>query len=116
MKINKALSDDVILTELGTRLQDHRLELQLTQAELADRAGIGKRTLERIEGGQSAQMSSLLRVFRALGLLSSLDGLLPEPRPRPMALLKSQGKPRQRASGRGAKGTPNENWQWGEDH
>ena len=58
MKISTLLADEAILTEMGARIARRRLDLQLTQAELAEQAGVAKRTLERIEAGASAQMSS----------------------------------------------------------
>lgn len=96
MQITNQLTDITILKELGERISQHRLELELTQADLAEQAGIGKRTLERIEAGASAQSISLLRVLRVLKLLPGLDLLLPEVGPRPMDLLKYKGKQRQR--------------------
>jgi len=100
MKISKLLADDAILTELGIRIAHRRLELQLTQAHLAEQAGVAKRTVERIEAGASAQMASLIRIFRILELLPNLELMLPDTQPSPMDLLRQKGKIRQRASGR----------------
>lgn len=45
----------------------------LTQAQLADRAGISRDTLTRLEGGSGGVgLETLLRVLRALGLLDTL--------------------------------------------
>jgi transcriptional regulator with XRE-family HTH domain len=99
MNISNLLADETILTEIGARIALRRLERQLTQAQLAEQAGVAKRTVERIEAGASAQMSSLIRLFRVLELLPGLDLLLPQNQPSPMALLKNKGKMRQRASG-----------------
>lgn len=98
MKISTLLTDDAILAEIGSRIARRRIELQLTQADLAEQAGIGKRTLERIEAGGSAQMSKIIRIFRALDLVAGLEGMIPDVPPRPMELLKHKGKVRQRAS------------------
>ena len=98
MKISTLLADDAILTEIGSRIARRRLELQLTQSDLAEQAGIGKRTLERIEAGASAQLSNIIRIFRVLDLVDGLDVLVPDAQPRPMELLKRKGKVRQRAS------------------
>ena len=98
MKISNLLTDDSILAEMGERVARRRLDLQLTQAALAEQAGVGKRTVERIEAGASAQMSSMIRIYRVLDLLQGLDRMLPEAQPSPMDLLKNKGKIRQRAS------------------
>ncbi len=97
MKISKLLADDAILAEIGKRIARRRLDLQLTQADLAEQAGVAKRTVERVEAGASAQMSSMIRILRVLDLLPGLDRMIPEAGPRPMDLLKRKGKVRQRA-------------------
>jgi len=98
MKISTLLTDEAILAEIGSRIARRRLELQLTQSDLAEQAGIGKRTLERIEAGGSAQLSNLIRILRALDLVVGLERMIPDAQPRPMDLLKRKGKVRQRAS------------------
>ena len=118
MKISKLLSDDAILAEIGKRVGRHRLDLQLTQADVAEQAGVAKRTVERIEAGASAQMSSIIRVLRVLDLLPGLDRMIPEAGPRPMDLLKRKGKVRQRASKRrrpDRSDRQDKPWSWDED-
>ncbi|MCK5795800.1 MAG: helix-turn-helix domain-containing protein [Deltaproteobacteria bacterium] len=115
MKFSGHLTDDTLLAELGARLARRRLELQRTQAEIAEKAGIAKRTLERIEAGHSAQMSSVIRLLRVLDLLSGLEDLVPEATPRPMALLKDKGKIRQRASRRHPRKPSETPWTWGNE-
>jgi len=115
MKISRLLTDDAILVELGERISSRRLELQLTQAEAAEQAGIAKRTLERIEAGHSAQMSSLIRLLRVLDGLQGLEGMIPESGPRPMDLLRRKGKLRQRASKRRPSDRPGKPWTWGDE-
>jgi transcriptional regulator with XRE-family HTH domain len=115
MKISKLLADDAILAEIGERVTRRRLDLQLTQADVAEQAGVAKRTVERIEAGASAQMSSMIRILRVLDLLPGLDRMIPEAGPRPMDLLKRKGKVRQRASRRrrpDRSNRPEEPWSW----
>lgn len=113
MKISTQLTDEAVLRELGSRLVGARIEKNLTQAALAEQAGVSKRTVERLESGQVAtQLSGFLRVCRALGLLERLETLLPEPVPGPMAQLKQAGRKRRRATGKKtAPGTPAK-WTW----
>lgn len=106
MEVKPLATDAAILAEIGQRLGRWRLDMGLTQAELAERAGLGKRTLERIEAGQSAQMASMVRLLRALDALDGLNGLVPATGPRPMERLKTRGKERKRASPRRRKDTP----------
>lgn len=115
MKITQQMTDAAVLQALGERLAGARIERNLTQAALAQEAGVSKRTVERLESGEvAAQLSGFLRVCRVLGLLERLDLFLPEPVPGPMAQLRQQNRKRQRASGRRRPGTEGKPWTWGE--
>lgn len=116
MKISSQLTDEVVLGELGERLARSRLEQNLTQAELAEQAGVSKRTLERLESGAVAtQLSGFLRVCRVLGLLERFENLIPEPVIGPMEQLKRQDHKRQRASGKKPAPSNTGNWKWGDE-
>lgn len=106
-------TDDGALTVIGERLAAARLSRNRTQADLAREAGVSKRTLERMEAGESAQLTSFLRVLRALGLLDGLDALLPPARPGPIALLERSGRAPKRASPRADERTAGGSWRWG---
>lgn len=115
MKIASSLTDDAVLTELGERLARQRLARNLTQAQLAEAAGVSKRTVERIEAGESAQLANFARILRALDLLDGLDALVPPPLPSPLAQLKLQGRQRRRASGVREPESPAREWSWDDD-
>lgn len=116
MKISIKETDAVVLTELGKRLTTARLSHNLTQSQLADQAGVSKRTVERLEAGAvAAQLSGFIRVCRALNLLDRFDLLLPETGPSPMTQLKLRGKERRRASRTNTKKSPVRKWQWGDE-
>lgn len=115
MKIAPQLTDDAVLRELGARLAGARLAQNLTQAALAEQAGVAKRTVERLESGEVAtQLSGFLRVVRALGLLDRLETLIPEPTASPIAQLKQQGHKRQRAASKKATSSEATPWTWGD--
>ena len=113
MKLDATLTDKAILAEIGTRIARRRLDFQLTQANLAEQAGISKRTLERVEAGLTAQFSTIVRIFRVLDLLPALDQVIPGAGPRPLEVVKNKGKIRQRVSLRGKK--PDEPWSWDDE-
>jgi transcriptional regulator with XRE-family HTH domain len=49
----------------------------LTQAQLADRAGVSRDTLARLEGGDGGvSTGNLLRILRALGILDGISAAL----------------------------------------
>ena len=105
--------DDALLSEIGARLATIRLSRNTTQAQLAREAGVSKRTLERIEAGRSVQLTSFVRLLRALGLDERLDALLPPPQPSPIELLRREGRTPQRASGPRERSA--EPWTWGDE-
>ncbi|MFG0327787.1 MAG: helix-turn-helix transcriptional regulator [Phycisphaerales bacterium JB037] len=117
MDTPKYMTDTAALTAIGERIAQHRLQLDWTQAQLAKEAGVSKRTVVRLEGGESTQLTNLIRILRALDLLANIDELLPPPTPSPLELLRSKEKRRKRASGRaesdGEKGS--EEWTWGDE-
>lgn len=115
MKIHEIGGDGALLQELGGRLSRRRLELNLTQEEVAQEAGVSKRTVERLEAGHSTQLTPFLRICRALDLLDRFDLLLPEPVPSPMELLRFRGRERKRATGMRETPPPSTPWRWGED-
>ncbi|MHB1871741.1 MAG: helix-turn-helix transcriptional regulator [Steroidobacteraceae bacterium] len=125
MRISSELTDAAIAQTLGERIARHRIEASLTQAELAERAGIGKRTLERVEAGLGAELVTLIRILRSLNATEGFEKLLPELPASPIEQLKLRGKQRQRVSharrgaplGRGhtvRKSTSASPWRWGE--
>lgn len=97
MKIDNLTSDNAVLQEIGERVSRHRLNKNLTQAQLADMAGVSLSTVNRMEAGHSSQIANLVRVLRALDLLSNIDALIPEPGVSPIQRLEMAGKQRQRA-------------------
>jgi transcriptional regulator with XRE-family HTH domain len=57
---------------IGEDLGTWRRLRRLTAAQVADRAGISRHTVMRLENGEGATMENLLRVARALGVLDQL--------------------------------------------
>src|SRR6056297_4050952 len=112
MNIPESDSDEAVLKELGERLTQQRIAMRLSQADLAEQAGVGKRTVERIEAGESAQATTLIRLFRVLELLPALDALIPVDAIRPMALLRPGGKTPRRVRKREESGSTPEDWHW----
>lgn len=120
MRIDQLLTDGAVLEEMGRRLERQRLGRNLTQLELADLAGIGRATLQRIERGESVQSRSLVKLLRALGMLDGLETALPESVSLPIAELeRERRRGRQRATGRSSSPSSRDGedrtWRWGDD-
>lgn len=121
MSLEPTLTDDALLTLLGERLAQLRLSKNLTQAQLAEQAGLGLRTVQRLERGEAAtQLSGFVRVCRVLGILERFHALLPVQTASPIAQLAQQkqlkryGQQRKRASGRKLTARQPKKWTWGE--
>ena len=110
------MTDEAILEQLGERLAKRQIRLDLTQADLARQAGVGRSTVERMEAGHSTQMVSFVRVLRVLELLSPFMDAVPEPGLSPMQLIRNRHKVRQRASRK--RDSPDEiaaDWTWDDE-
>ena len=93
-----AATDQAVLEELGKRLRQRRLDSNLSQAEVAERAGLDRTTSGQLERDGRASLLTMVQVLRALGALDELDAFLPPLGPSPLELARRQGRQRQRAS------------------
>ena len=112
MKISSNENEKDILAELGQRIKQNRISLNITQAELAKKCGISPSTENRIESGEDSKMSNYIKILSGLNMLGNLDILIPEVQPDFKALYE------QKASRKRAKPTdkkPTSNWTWDED-
>ena len=116
MKASSQVTNDTILRQLGGRLSHLRLERNLTQAQLAEEAGVSKRTVERLEAGSVAtQLSGFIRVCRVLDVLERFDMFIPGPVTSPIEQLKFHGRIRQRASSAKLSKPVAAQWHWGDE-
>lgn len=112
MKITNYNDEKSILAELGNRIQQYRISMNITQAELAQRCALSLKTIARTEAGCDTKLSNLINIMNEFGLLENLDALIPEPQPDYKALFE-QKPTRKRA--RPSKDNKVSNWVWGED-
>lgn len=107
MKIEAEANDETVLAEWGVRLAQVRLRHNLTQAQVAEMAGVSKRTVERWESGSGApQITTLLGICRVLGLGARFDAWFPdadEGSGLPVQLGRGDGGKRRRASAKSPK-------------
>ncbi|MFH0909018.1 MAG: helix-turn-helix domain-containing protein [bacterium] len=114
MKLD-VMSNEKVLEELGRRIQRERLNQNLTQAGVAAKAGVARRTLVAVESGGGGTLNTLVAILRALGVIQALDQFLPDPPLSPVQVAKLKGRERKRASGKGrhVAGVKEEGWTWG---
>jgi transcriptional regulator with XRE-family HTH domain len=94
----RAYSDAALLRLLGEYIRHHRLEKNISQSELARRAGISRSTLVEFEKGKSANILTFIQLLRILDLLHVLDHFRVEPQFSPLMLAEMQHAKRLRAS------------------
>ncbi|MDQ3201120.1 MAG: helix-turn-helix transcriptional regulator [Pseudomonadota bacterium] len=64
-----------LVKRLCARLRKERLTLQLTQADVAGRAGIGTNTVSNLEAGRNVGFENVVRVAMVLGRTKELEQL-----------------------------------------
>jgi transcriptional regulator with XRE-family HTH domain len=60
------------MSQIGTDLKTWRQLRRLTIAQVADRAGVGRKTVMGLEAGHNPTLESVLRIARALGVMDQL--------------------------------------------
>ncbi|HAH49882.1 MAG TPA: transcriptional regulator [Balneola sp.] len=92
------LSDSVIIESLGAFIKHHRLEQNITQSDLADKANINRSTLSEFERGTRVNMITFIQLLRAMDLLHTLEAFTVQKQVSPLELAKKNEDRRQRAS------------------
>ena len=110
-------SSEAIIKALCHRLEEIRLSRNVSQAGLAEEAGVSRTTMTRIAIGKPISLDSFVRVMLALGLTDHLAALLPDPGVRPVDRLRFGGKERRRARPRlDSNGVASRTkWIWGDE-
>ena len=90
-------TSDQIEAALCKRLESIRLSRNITQAQLAEEAGVSPRTIGRLEKGQGVSMDTFIRIMMALNIQQNLEALLPDPSVRPIERIVMGAAERKRA-------------------
>ena len=102
MNVDNFNTDQEIIAEIASRLRNLRLndpERQMSQQQLADRAGISKSTVARFEQKGEISLIPLIAILRVMKLLPNINQLVPENialSPMQVSKLKSKSITRQR--------------------
>jgi len=97
MKFN-SMTNHSIAAEIGHRIEQMRLEQNLTQQQLADEIGLSRVSYRKLVSG-AGKFENVIAVLRALGRMDLIEQFVPEAVFSPMEQLKLKGRQRQRASG-----------------
>lgn len=99
------------IKELGQKIKSYRILNDMSQQDLEDKSGVSKRSISRLEQGESVQVDNLFKIIMALGLGDNIDLLVPEQTKRPSYYLeKSEDRPK-----RVRKKTVKKEFKWGDE-
>lgn len=78
MKISNEITDVELLKELGARLRHERIVRRIKQQEMAERCGLARTSLIKLENGDGGvRLATLVSVMRQLGILNLLEVAVP---------------------------------------
>lgn len=93
----EGMTDKAIAEELGSRVEQRRLEKNLSQQDVADEIGLSRVSYARLEKGM-CKLENLIAALRVLDTLEALEHFIPPRTYSPIALMEAQGKRRKRAT------------------
>lgn len=114
----KTASSQQSIQSLGHQLEQMRLSKNLSQSAVASEAGVSRRTITRMEAGETVSLDTFIRVLKVYDIADRLATLFPTHSVRPIERVKLGGKQRKRASSvnRSVKGSAvtsdQEPWSW----
>ena len=109
MKTMKSYQEYIV--ELGKKIKTYRIMKDLSQEDLSDKTGISKRSISRLEQGESIQVDNLFKILIALDLGDNIDLLVPDQTRRPSYYLEYSDSGPQRVRKKRVKTT----FKWGDE-
>lgn len=85
-------NNKAILAQIGVKVRNRRLSMQLSQQDLATNAGTSLSSVKNLEGGENCSLNTLLSVLRALRALDLLEPFAREEELSPIAVAEAQKK------------------------
>lgn len=106
------MSDTAIVSQLGNFIKHTRIKQNITQAQLAEMAGLNRWTISQLENGESVTLTTLIQVLRALDVLYVLNNFEINDEISPIEYAKLKEKKRQRVRSKGTKKDQKEDLGW----
>lgn len=69
----REVAEDIHAFHVGEAIKQARLSQSLTQEQLGKKVGVQKAQISRLERGKSISLSSMARVFKAMGIPLTLE-------------------------------------------
>ena len=109
--MNKKKDYKEYIKDLGKKIKIYRIMKEMSQQDLADQTGVSKRSISRLEQGESVQLDNLLKILLALELGDNIELLVPDQTKRPSYYLdKTDSRPK-----RVRKRTEKSDFKWGDE-
>lgn len=90
-------SDLEIVMEICQAVKQMRINKNISQQEIAERSGLDRTTISRMESGRSVSLLTFVQVLRALNMLEVFNVFKAYQIESPIKLLKEEEKKRKRA-------------------
>lgn len=91
-------SDRNIVKEIGAALKNIRLDKNITQQQMANRTGLDRVTISKLENGRAATLLTFVQILRVLDKLDFFAHLNEAISVSPIKVAEAMGKKRKRAS------------------
>ena len=109
--MNKQKDYKEYIKDLGEKIKIYRIMKEMSQQDLEDQTGVSKRSISRLEQGESVQLDNLLKILLALELGDNIELLVPDQTKRPSYYLdKTDSRPK-----RVRKRTEKSDFKWGDE-
>ena len=93
------------------KIKTYRIMKEMSQQDLEDKTGVSRRSISRLEQGESVQVDNLFKILLALELGENIELLVPDQTKRPSFYLeKADDKPK-----RVRKRTEKGKFKWGDE-
>lgn len=88
--------EEEVLSEVGKRIKSFRKNAKMSQQELADRVGVSRVIISKIERGANTSMTTFLRIIKLFNRIDALEEVLRVPTISPKQRFENEAKkPRQ---------------------
>lgn len=95
--IMEKVTIEILLHDLGEQIRKKRIIRNLTQSELAEKAGLSRRTVQAIERGESISLGHFITILSVLDMLDTIKSLTVNEEISPLMIAKQKGNIRLRA-------------------
>ncbi len=72
-KFDQEVAEEIRAYQVGEAIKQARLANNLTQEQLGEKIGVQRSRISKFENGESITLSTMMRIFKALGVQVALD-------------------------------------------